>query len=204
MTTKETILNILNTTLKDREGITDFVYYLENGTDFFTAPASTIFHGNFEGGLSEHSLNVYNLLKEKNGKFDLKVKEDTIAVCGLLHDICKINIYTKSKKWDKDFKNTTGQWREIDCYETNNNLPLGHGEKSVMIIQRFIKLTDEEMIVIRWHMAGMFEPSIHFQYPNGSAFKKALDMYPLLTLMITSDMEASGMLDKIIRENKIK
>ena len=196
---KRIILNILKDTLKKREGANNFIYYLKNSTDFFTAPASTIFHGNFEGGLAQHSLNVYNLLKEKVERYKMKTADSTISICGLLHDICKTNFYIKTKKWDKKFKEQTGEWRQIDIYETNETFPAGHGEKSVFILQRFLKLTDEEIITIRWHMGGMFDASIHFQYPNGIAFKKALEMYPLLTLMISADMEASAMLDKTIK-----
>ena len=199
MTTKETILNILNTSLKNREGASDLIYYLENGTDFFTAPASTIFHNNVEGGLAEHSLNVYNLLKEKINRFKIGAKEDTIAICGLLHDACKINTYKLSKKWDKDFKQATGKWREIPCYEIEDTQPLGHGEKSVMVIQRFMKLTDEEMIAIRWHL-GPFEPGTLFPYPTGHSYKKAKEMYPIVTLLYTADIESS----EIIEKTKIK
>lgn len=201
MNNKETILNILKTALainKSREGASDLIYYLENGTDYFTAPASTIYHGNYEGGLSEHSLNVYNLLKEKVSRFNLNIGEDTIAICGLLHDACKLNTYIKSKKWDKDFKNKTGEWRQIDCYEIDDKFPASHGSKSVFTLQRFIKLTDEEILAIQWHM-GTSSASVLFPYPDGYSYNSAKEMYPLVTLLFTADLEASG-----IMENKNK
>jgi len=193
---KEKILKIINETLKDVDGIENFIAYLNDGTDFFTAPSSTIFHGNKEGGLAEHSLNVYELLVEEAKISGLEYKPRTLTICGLFHDICKTNFYKKSKKWDAKHKQETGRWREIDCYEVEDLFPVGHGEKSVMILQRFIKLTDEEMIAIRWHMMA-FDAGIHFQYPSGFPFKKACKENKLLTLLVCADMKVSNLLEEI-------
>jgi len=188
---KEKILKILKEDLKDRDGAEDFLYYLENGTDFFTAPCSTIFHLAKDGGLAEHSMNVYELLKEKVARYELKVNPDTIAICGLMHDLCKTNFYKKGKKWTK----SDGKWLEVDCYEVDDQFPTGHGEKSVFILQRFLKLTDDEILAIRWHMAA-FDASIHFNYPNGFPFRASIKKCPLVTLLVTADMEASNIIEK--------
>lgn len=188
---KEKILKILSEDLKNREGIENFLYYLENGTDFFTAPCSTIFHLNGEGGLAKHSLNVYTLLKEKVERHGLKTPPDTIAICGLLHDLSKTNFYVKGKKWKKE----NGKWVQIDCYEVEDQFPASHGSKSVFILQRFLKLTDEEILAIQWHM-GPFQQSVGFNYPDGYAYKNAREKYPLVTLLFTADFESSDVLEK--------
>jgi len=189
---KDQILKILNEKLKKRKGAEDLIYYLEHGTDFFTAPASTIYHSNIEGGLALHSLNVYNLLKEKVERYKLDIKEDTIAICGLLHDVCKTSFYVKGKKWIKP----NGVWEQKEVWEVKDSFPAGHGEKSVFILQRFIMLTNEEMLVIRWHMMA-YDPSIHFIYPNGYAFKQAQKENKLITLLANSDTESTFLLEKI-------
>jgi HD superfamily phosphohydrolase YqeK len=198
---KNEILKIINEDLKDVEGIENLIGYLENGTDFFTAPASTIFHGNGDGGLAEHSLNVYHLLVEEAKISGLEYPQRTLAICGLFHDICKINYYKKSWKWDKEHKDKTGEWRKIDAYEVEDNFPVGHGEKSVIMLQRFIKLTDEEILAIRWHM-GCFSPGVHFNYPDGYAYKRAQEMSKLVTLLFMADLKATKILE-VIDTNKI-
>ncbi len=91
---KEKFIQLLRKT--NREGIEDLINFIEEKTDFFTAPASTRFHGSHEGGLLEHSMKVYEILdyKIKNNVIDLHVPEDTIIIVSLLHDICKVN-FTK-------------------------------------------------------------------------------------------------------------
>ena len=89
---KEEFLKILRTV--DREGIEDLIKFMES-TDFFTAPASTRFHGNYAGGLVEHSMKVYEILVEKvkNSSKKIEVSDDTLKIVALLHDICKANFY---------------------------------------------------------------------------------------------------------------
>jgi len=188
---KEKIILELDKELGAIDGGDNLLYYLENGTDFETAPGSTIFHSNGEGGLAKHSWNVYELLKEKVERFELKTPSRSVAICGLLHDACKLNTYVKGKKWSKD----TGTWQQIDCWEVKDEFPFGHGEKSVAVLQRFIKLTDEEMLAIRWHL-GPFLPGTHFPYPDGMAYKKAKELYPLVTLLYAADLESSELLEK--------
>lgn len=167
-----------------REGIDNLINFLENSTDFFKAPASTRFHGNFEGGLLEHSIKVYEILKEKVEKatIDLQISEETIKIVALLHDICKVNYY----KIDyRNAKNELGVWEKVPYYTVDDTIPYGHGEKSVMMITEYIKLTVEEKYAIRWHM-GFTEPKETYS-TLGQAYKK----YPLALLLYEADLEAT-------------
>ena len=152
---KEEFINLLRNVKRD--GIEKLITYLEK-TDFFKAPASTRFHGNHEQGLLEHSLNVYKLLymklKQKPYSDLINVSDETIIIISLLHDICKTNYYTVEMR---NKKNEDGMWVKEPYYTINDTIPYGHGEKSVMMISNFIKLTMEEMYAIRWHM-GLSEP----------------------------------------------
>lgn len=173
-----------------RKGIDRVIKYLEE-SDFFVAPASTRFHGNYEGGLAEHSLNVYEIFKRKNKEYDFGLSEDTIKITALLHDLCKVNFYTV---YDKNV-NIAGsgekpKWVKQPAYGVNDLMPIGHGEKSVIILQQFIKLTKEETILIRWHMGG-YEPKEN--YNNVSA---AWDMYKSAVALHTADLEASYILEE--------
>lgn len=93
----------------NRPGMDKLIDWIENKSDFFVAPASTMFHGNYEGGLCEHSLNVYRLFKEKNERYDLGLSEDNIRIMALLHDLCKANFYKLSSR----NKKIDGQWKAI-------------------------------------------------------------------------------------------
>lgn len=141
-----------------RKGIEELVSYLESN-DFFEAPASTRYHLDIPGGLVKHSLNVYYNLKKMCGDI---YDEDTIKIVSLLHDICKANMYKKSTK---NIQNEEGKWILKQTYIVDDILPLGHGEKSVIIIQKYINLTVEEMLAIRWHM-GSFESKENQRYLN--------------------------------------
>ena len=168
----------------NREGIENLIEFLDK-TDFYTAPASTRFHNAFEGGLLAHSLNVYDALKTLVGD---KWSEDTIRIVALLHDICKVNNYKVDYRNKKD---ETGQWIKEPYYTTDDMMPLGHGEKSVMIISEFIKLTKEELYAIRWHMGG-YEPKENYSY-----IAKAYEKYPLAVYTHMADLMAT-----YIYENK--
>ncbi len=184
---KEEFLNLLKSV--QREGIEKLITYLEK-TDFFNAPASTRFHGNYEGGLLEHSLNVYHLLKEKVSQKPysevISASDDTIILITLLHDICKTNYYTVDYR---NKKNADGVWVKEPYYTTNDTIPYGHGEKSVMMISKFIDLTMEEMYAIRWHM-GFTEPK-EFYNMIGNAYEK----YPLALALHEADLEATYLLE---------
>lgn len=186
--------------LKDtgRENIDYVIEDLED-LGFFEAPASSKNHFNFEGGLVEHSLNVYKIaimLKEQIIKLrpDIanRIPNDSIAIAALLHDVCKADIY---KKVVKKVKNEIGVWEPQESYNIDySNFPLGHGEKSVIILLRSgLDLSDDEIIAIRWHMGGWDLP---FQSSEMIASnKKAKDVCPLLTLIHTADTLAAGILE---------
>lgn len=182
---KEQFLNILKTV--KREGIDDLIKFLES-TDFFTAPASTRFHGDYAGGLVEHSMKVYEILVEKvkNSPVELNIPEDTLKIVALLHDICKANFY----KIDyRNAKNALGVWEKVPYYTVDDTIPYGHGEKSVMMITEYMKLTSEEKYAIRWHM-GFTEPK-ELYTTIGQAYKK----YPIALLMHEADLEATYFYD---------
>lgn len=137
-----------------RDGAGDLLKWLSE-SDFFEAPASTRFHGSHEGGLLEHSLNVYHCLKEIILQAGLQdtYSSETIAVSALLHDICKVNFYKKGFRNAKDEE--TGQWYKKEVYEIDEKFPCGeHADKSIIIIQNFIHLEPEEILAIRAHMGG--------------------------------------------------
>ncbi len=182
---KEKFIELLKST--NRPGIEDLISFLEK-TDFFTAPASTRFHGSFEGGLVEHSLKVYEILdyKAKNNVLKLEIPDDTIKIVSLLHDICKLNFY---KVDYRNAKNALGEWEKVPYYTIDDTIPYGHGEKSVMMISEYIKLTPEEKYSIRWHM-GYTEPKELYN-TIGSAYKK----YPLALMMHEADLEATYFYD---------
>ena len=182
---KEKFIELLKST--NRPGIEDLISFLEK-TNFFTAPASTRFHGSFEGGLVEHSLKVYEILdyKAKNNVLKLEIPDDTIKIVSLLHDICKLNFY---KVDYRNAKNALGEWEKVPYYTIDDTIPYGHGEKSVMMISEYIKLTPEEKYSIRWHM-GYTEPKELYN-TIGSAYKK----YPLALMMHEADLEATYFYD---------
>ena len=183
---KEKFIQLLRKT--NREGIEDLINFIEEKTDFFTAPASTRFHGSHEGGLLEHSMKVYEILdyKIKNNVIDLHVPEDTIIIVSLLHDICKVNFY---KVDYRNAKNARGEGEKVPYYTIDDTIPYGHGEKSVMMLTEYIKLTSEEKYSIRWHM-GFSEPKEVYS-SLGAAYKK----YPLALLVNEADLEATYFYD---------
>ena len=155
MNFKEDFIGIYKTYIK-REGADKLLSHLMSpACDFFTAPASTRYHGAYEGGLVEHSLNVYECLRDYLERervrelYGLEVSDETIAIVALLHDLCKTNFYKKSFR---NVKDDNGVWNKVPCYEIEDTLPYGHGEKSVYIISGFMKLTREEAFAIRYHM----------------------------------------------------
>lgn len=190
---KSDVIGILKTV--ERTGIDNLLKWLENETDFFKAPASTRFHGSYEGGLLKHSYNVYQCLSSlectkefKNFKFN----SDSIVIVSLLHDVCKTNFYKVSMRNTKD---ETGAWIKVPFYEIEDTEPYGHGEKSVMLIEKHIDLTDEERYAIRWHMGGFDESVKGGSYAIGKAYEK----YPLALALHIADMMATYIL-----ENEVK
>lgn len=187
---KDEFLRIYQENIK-RPGAEEFLKWLES-TDFFSAPASTRFHLAQPGGLVEHSVHVYERLKklysvEKYGDLsDVTVfpEAETIAICGLLHDTCKANFYGVEMR---NRKNEQGQWEKYPFYVVNDQLPYGHGEKSVYIISSFMKLTREEAMAIRWHMGGFDESVKGGSYAMSDAFSK----FPLAVLLHVADLQAT-------------
>lgn len=193
MNFKEEFIEIYNANIK-REGADKLLeYLLSTSSDFFTAPASTRFHGSYEGGLCEHSLNVYHCLKDYLSRervkevYNLNVSDETIAIVSLLHDLCKVNCYKVSTRNAKD---ESGKWIKVPYYEFDDKLPYGHGEKSVYIITGFMKMTREESFAIRYHM-GFSQSGDDMR--NISA---AFEMFPLSLALNIADMECSFMLEE--------
>lgn len=188
---KQQIIDIYRNYVK-REGSDKLLDYLINKSDFFTAPASTRFHGAYDGGLAQHSLNVYNCFKAYLERdrvrelYNLNASDETIAVCALLHDICKVNVYTRGTRNVKNEE--TGQWEKVPTFFFNDGLPYGHGEKSVYMITGFMRLTREEAFAIRYHMGFSGEE-------NANNVGKAFEMFPLAFALSTADMEATYFLD---------
>ena len=190
-----------------RDGAENLLNYLRQ-SDFFTAPASRSNHLGEEGGLCLHSLHVYNRLCEiapmmvqknldgSNGAPICVVpNEESIAIVALLHDLCKVNFYTvemKNKKVYSDHgtKHDSAGWYDWDSvpsYTIKDNLPLGHGEKSAMIVLRYMDLTDEELLAIRWHM-GFSDTAFK---AGDRTISLALDMCPLAIALHMADMSAT-------------
>ena len=173
-----------------RDGIDNLMEWLENETDFFTSPASTRYHGSYEGGLVEHSLNVFNQLLWELDNFvgpgwqDF-ISMETAAIVALFHDICKVNNYRLVEKWRKD---DDGQWESYEAYEYDKDaLQMGHGAKSVFFLQRFIHLTVVEAQAIFWHM-GAYDIS---PYASLNGLSSAFETNQLAFLIHRADMAAT-------------
>lgn len=191
MSAKQEFIEIYQKYIK-REGAEKLLAHLmSSSSDFFTAPASTRYHGAYEGGLVEHSLNVYECLRDYMDRervkelYGLETSDETIAIVALLHDLCKTNFY---KPGFRNVKDDNGVWQKVPTYEIDDKLPYGHGEKSVYIISGFMRLTREEAFAIRYHMgfSGTEEPR-----NVGAAF----EMFPLAFALSTADMEATYFLE---------
>jgi len=194
----------------NREGVNELMMYIKSKTDFYTAPASTQYHLSCEGGLLQHSLNVYDCLiaKKENPVWKViieSIPEESLILMSLLHDLCKVNFYVKGTKnqktYDKDKvaaaegwqvkHDNLGDfiWETVDKYEINDTMPLGHGEKSVMLINCFMKLHTYEIFAIRWHMGFSVEKE------NYKALGEAMEKYPIILALHEADLEASKILE---------
>ena len=196
MTAKERFLEIYNEKIT-REGADKLLDFLLNGSDFFTAPASTRYHGAHEGGLVEHSLNVYDCLADMverlKDRYGIEYSDESIAIAGLLHDICKVNFYKTSYR---NVKDETGRWQSVPYYTIEDTLPYGHGEKSAYIVSAYMRLTRDEAFAIRYHMgfSGTEDPG---------NVGRALEMFPLAYATCCADMEAAFLLEgKLAGETK--
>jgi len=185
-----------------RDGLENILAYLDK-TDFYTAPSSTAFHLNEEGGLCKHSLNVFDTLCQLNehvakphiedgsSPFTQTIPVESLAIAALFHDICKVKIYHNKKRWKKD---ENERWVSYPGYEVKDEFPFGHGEKSCLMLSWYMRLNPEEMLAIRWHM-GLYDIG-----ENGSqqrmAFYAASDKYPLVSLLQAADYLSSKLAEK--------
>ncbi|MGN0460638.1 MAG: hydrolase [Ruminococcus sp.] len=168
-----------------REGSEELLKWIEK-TDFFTAPASSRFHYACEGGLCAHSISVYKTLMEKH--FDEKTDDiESFTISSLLHDLCKAEFYKVSTRNVKN--ETTGQWEKVPYFSVEDKFPYGHGEKSVFLIERKMRLKLEEAMAIRWHMGG-------FDEGGGYSISLAYDKYPLAVKLHLADLESTYLREK--------
>ena len=150
-------------------------------TDIESAPASTRFHEVYPGGLMEHSVNVFNELTRLMKAYpELKITAETAAIIALLHDVCKLNCY---KIEYRNRKNEYGQWEKYPAYKFEEDFAYGgHGSKSVYLIQKYMKLTDQEAVAINCHMG----------VENGNwSVNDAYRQYPIAFLLHTADMAST-------------
>ena len=186
MTNKERFVEIYKEKIT-REGADKLLDYLMSpSSDFFTAPASARNHSSFEGGLCEHSLNVYDRMvsyvnSEHFKSLGFEYSEESIAIVSLLHDLCKINIY---KKGFRNVKDEKGTWQRVDTFEYDDQMPYGHGEKSVYMISPFMKLSREEAFAIRYHMG-------YSSTEDARNVSLAFEMFPLAFAVSVADSEAT-------------
>jgi hypothetical protein len=171
-----------------REGADRLLEWLQT-TDFFTAPASTRYHCACPSGLVQHSVNVYEVMMEKH--FDPETdSSESFALCALLHDVCKAQFYKISTRNVKNEK--TGQWEKVPYYTIEDAFPYGHGEKSVFLIERFVRLKPAEATAIRWHMGGFDDAARGGNFSISVAY----DKYPIAVKLHLADLEATYLREK--------
>ncbi len=181
---KDEFIRIYRENIK-REGSEELLNWILK-TDFFTAPASTRYHYACEGGLCAHSLSVYHTLMEKH--FDAENDDiESFTISSLLHDLCKAMFYKESTRNVKNEE--TGKWEKVPYFTIEDQFPYGHGEKSVFLIERKMRLRLEEAMAIRWHMGG-------FEEGGGFAISQAYDKYPLAVKLHLSDLESTYLREK--------
>ena len=148
MKTSEIFEQIVANNIK-RDGINDLMEFIRT-SDFYEAPGSTKYHNAEYGGLAEHSIEVYDNLFELKTRFDLsKYSDETLTIVSLFHDLCKTNFYKESFR---NVKDSSGNWTKVATFVVDDQFPIGYSEKSVIMLMKYIKLTDEEIMAIRWHM----------------------------------------------------
>ena len=195
MTKREEFIAVYQENVQ-RRGADRLLEWLDSdASDFFTAPSSTRFHGAYEGGLVEHSLNVYECLKDYLNRprtkelYGMDYTPETIAVTALLHDICKVGFYAVDYR---NAKNEQGVWEKVPYYTVRDTLPYGHGEKSVYMIQSFMRLTRDEAFAIRYHMGFSGNE-------DKNSVGRALEMFPLALAVNVADMEATYYLEGSVK-----
>ena len=195
MTKREEFIAVYQENIQ-RRGADRLLEWLDSdASDFFTAPSSTRFHGAYEGGLVQHSLNVYECLKDYLNRprtkelYGMDYTPETIAVTALLHDICKVGFYAVDYR---NAKNEQGVWEKVPYYTVRDTLPYGHGEKSVYMIQSFMRLTRDEAFAIRYHMGFSGNE-------DKNSVGRALEMFPLALAVNVADMEATYYLEGSVK-----
>ena len=187
MSCKEEFIEIFKANIH-REGADRLLEWLQT-TDFFTAPASTRYHCACPSGLVQHSVNVYEVMMEKH--FDPETDSaESFALCALLHDVCKAQFYKISTRNVKNEK--TGQWEKVPYYTIEDAFPYGHGEKSVFLIERFVRLKPAEATAIRWHMGGFDDAARGGNFSISVAY----DKYPIAVKLHLADLEATYLREK--------
>lgn len=196
-TDKERFCELLRST--GRENIDYVIEDLET-YGFFEAPASARNHYNHPGGLVQHSLSVYDtavMLRDDIIKarpdLEAKLPMDHVVISALLHDTCKANIY---RLVGRKRKNEIGIWEEVQEYEVNySGLPMGHGEKSVvMLLRSGLDLEDDEILAIRWHMGPWAVDST--QIEQDKSYRTAVAQTPLVPLIHTADTLSSQIFER--------
>mgnify|MGYP001193021062 CR=1 FL=1 len=168
----------------ERGGIDKLIKWLSEN-DFTTAPASVKYHLSILGGLSQHSLNVLRFARAIVKETELKIDDKSIITASLLHDLCKVNFYVEGEVWDKEHKDKFNEWRKMKVWVVDDKEPLGHGEKSAIIASRFLELTIDELVAIRFHMLS-WDISEAQKY----TLRDAMNKYPLLKVIAQADSMA--------------
>ena len=194
---KEEFIELLHST--ERDGVDDVIEGLE-GMGFFIAPASANHHLNIEGGLLLHSLNtckaalmVWEGMKALEPGLVKEVGRDSVIIASLLHDVCKSDIYVRSVK---KRKNALGMWEDCEGYKvTYKNFPMGHGEKSVILLLcNGLEMTDDEMLAIRWHM-GAWGINMN-SYEDQRCYDTSRKLYPLVAIIQAADSLAASIMER--------
>lgn len=171
-----------------RPGLEDLLEWLQK-SDFFRAPASTHFHGAYEGGLCEHSFDVYECAKKVCAGYDLEFDNESLLIAALFHDLCKVNFY----KIEMRNRKIDGRWQEVPSYTVEEKYAFGgHGSKSVFLIQQFMKLETAEAAAINCHM-GFSDVA-----PNNTAvISRAYSAFPLAWVIHVADEAATYLLKRL-------
>lgn len=190
MTSQEEFIQIVNENIK-RNGIEDFMHYLQYESDFFEAPASTKYHGSYHGGLVDHSLNVYySMLDELRfilGKdWQKRYSLESATIVSLFHDVCKIGRYKTEIRNVKDKESGIWSEKEVFVYD-DNYFSMGHAALSLHRIQKYMKLSDTEAQAIYWHM-GAYDIS---QYSDTQNLCRAFSRNTLCFALHRADMTAT-------------
>ena len=174
-------------TVIHRDGLEDLLDWLCKA-DFFSAPASTKYHGAYAGGLCQHALDVYDYAQKLAFLSPTPIKEESLCIAALFHDVCKVNLY----RIDYRNQKVNGEWQSIPYYTVEERFHFGgHGSKSVYQVQYFMKLNQDEAVAINCHM-GFSDGSATTVRDVGNAFQSC----PLAWIIHTADEAATYLLDR--------